>query len=157
MPYIYLVKCGEYFKIGIAADPAARLRGLQTGSAEPLELMRAVECVDARNAEAFLHHEFRKKKHRGEWFKLASEDILKFDRRCAVAQHNRIRIKLKKGWGASPKNDAARLVDGENPVGKPWIERFTNQTGNIYLRERQRVEKGGKVFKKIVRYIGRAK
>lgn len=53
-------------KIGVAIDTRRRLRELQTGNADQLEL-RAVIAGD-RSVEASLHARFRKYYVRGEWF-----------------------------------------------------------------------------------------
>lgn len=144
MAYIYLIRGGAFYKIGIADNPQKRLKELQTGNAERLELVRAVACLDAKNAERFLHSHFRRKQRVGEWFFLTDRDITSFDRRCGIAKDHRIRLVPRQ-----PKGDAP-----VSKTSKPWIERFKNQSGHYYLRERRRVKKNGVWKKEVVRYIG---
>ena len=68
---IYFIKQGEYVKIGYSAGIKDRLKGLQTGSPEELEVL-ATEHGD-KLTEKWLHMLFEKQHYRGEWFKLDDE------------------------------------------------------------------------------------
>jgi hypothetical protein len=63
-------------KFGFSADPSARLRALQTGSADPLFLVETVDCGsrDVREMERVLHSEFHHLRVRGEWFRCSPEE-----------------------------------------------------------------------------------
>jgi hypothetical protein len=72
---IYLIRSGDFVKIGKANDPWGRLADLQTSHYNDLELL-AVMPGDA-GAEAVLHRSFARYSRRGEWFD-ASAAILAF-------------------------------------------------------------------------------
>ena len=74
---VYFIQRGAFgpIKIGTAADPAARLRALQTGSDEPLRLLGSMD--GGRPMEASLHRRFGRARLSGEWFS-PSTDLLGF-------------------------------------------------------------------------------
>lgn len=65
--FVYFIRCGQgAIKIGRAFDVHARLRELQVGNPERLELLH---CLDGgSNLEATLHQLFAKHRLQGEWF-----------------------------------------------------------------------------------------
>lgn len=67
---VYLVEGGGRFKIGISADPAARLASLQTGSPFLLRLVCSREFADAAAVERELHMRMGAHRIHGEWFDL---------------------------------------------------------------------------------------
>ncbi len=67
---IYLIRCGEFYKIGIADDPRARLGQLQIGNPDTLELVRYWPSYDAEAEEKYIHNLLGCYHHKGEWFKL---------------------------------------------------------------------------------------
>lgn len=71
--FIYLIqaKNSNRFKIGIAADPANRLRQLQTGSPQKLELKAVV--IGNRNTEFSFHKKLWKYNCGGEWFEIPTD------------------------------------------------------------------------------------
>lgn len=84
MSYIYLVTSQEYFKIGIANDPASRLAQLQTGNPVELEIFSCWEFEDAGAVERVVHQAFKKSRHFLEWFKLSHDEVEKFYDICKV-------------------------------------------------------------------------
>ena len=70
---VYFIQQGDDgpIKIGIAREPAARLRGLQTGNPEQLRILRAVE--GSFFVEWSLHSAFAESRIRGEWFRPTDE------------------------------------------------------------------------------------
>ncbi|MFN3891966.1 MAG: GIY-YIG nuclease family protein [Beijerinckiaceae bacterium] len=58
-------------KIGVSADPAQRLRQLQTGTSNRLCIIRALDGDD--RAERWLHKKFATHHIRGEWFGFCDE------------------------------------------------------------------------------------
>lgn len=66
---VYFIRAGKDgpIKIGVATDPAARLRDLQTAHHETLHLERVVD--GERCAELWLHEHFSEYRLRGEWFR----------------------------------------------------------------------------------------
>jgi len=68
--FIYLIRCGDYLKIGIAADLYERLSQLQIGNPLPIHLCCYFETANAIEDEKKLHRLFLRHHVRGEWFKL---------------------------------------------------------------------------------------
>lgn len=72
--YLYVVKMGDYYKIGTSKTPNTRLKEF---TKLPFELETVVcECVfDYQEIESKLHNKFYEKNKRGEWFVLDKQDI----------------------------------------------------------------------------------
>jgi hypothetical protein len=72
---IYLVKCGECYKIGYTCrrKPDARISSMQTGNPFPISLVGFWEGSEKH--EASLHEHFSARHVNGEWFALTSEDV----------------------------------------------------------------------------------
>ena len=70
----YVVQRGDYgpVKIGKSGNPDARLRQLQTGCAEPLNLLG---LIHDEGAESELHDAFWAYRLEGEWFRPAPEVV----------------------------------------------------------------------------------
>lgn len=66
--YVYLIRNAQAgrLKIGYSNNPAGRLRTLQTGSAEYLELLRFIPGT--QNDEKNLHKRFKALRIHHEWF-----------------------------------------------------------------------------------------
>lgn len=77
-PVIYLLRAGEYFKIGWAKILDKRIRDIQSCCPETLELIHTISTQDPIASEAQWHHRFRDKRIHGEWFKLTPEDAAEF-------------------------------------------------------------------------------
>lgn len=72
--YVYLIKSGEYHKIGLTRrDPRTRLKEITTP--EGVSLIHVTETSDPEGLEAFLHNEFVDKRSNREWFRLDDEDV----------------------------------------------------------------------------------
>lgn len=67
---VYVIRCGNFIKIGKAADPAKRIA--QLDAANPLELERiaVIKGQDGHRLERELHQQFHEQRHKGEWFRL---------------------------------------------------------------------------------------
>lgn len=76
--YIYAIgTTGRRQKIGYSNDPNARLKKLQTGNPETLQVHYVFE-IDQRHAkkyESFIHREYGHKRIKGEWFDLSPEEV----------------------------------------------------------------------------------
>lgn len=73
--YLYVIKCNEYFKIGIAANPRKRLQELQIANPYELELVKMINSDDPRFTESSLHGKYCEFRIRGEWFKLPEQAV----------------------------------------------------------------------------------
>lgn len=75
--YIYIVKCNEYYKIGIADKPTDRFYQLQNGNPYKLELIATYEIArkHIKRLEDRFHRAFQKWNIRGEWFLLSDGQL----------------------------------------------------------------------------------
>jgi hypothetical protein len=69
---LYAIDDGVYIKLGYSCDPAKRMKTMQTGQANKLELLWQYPVgkieVHAKKAERKLHRYCRRHSKRGEWF-----------------------------------------------------------------------------------------
>jgi hypothetical protein len=72
--FVYFIRGGDLIKIGTSANPAGRLREMQTGNAMELSLIGTFQ--GGRRQERELHMRFAHLRVRGEWFR-AEEDLQK--------------------------------------------------------------------------------
>ena len=80
--YLYVVKCNEYYKIGVASNVEARLAALQTGNPYELIVKSCFEFDNANSIEQALHQKFSEKQKHGEWFVLNDDDVRQFETIC---------------------------------------------------------------------------
>ena len=72
--YLYIIRCREFYKIGVANDVESRLAQLSTGNPFPLEVQVLYEFENAEPIERALHQRYKENRVRGEWFKLEYDD-----------------------------------------------------------------------------------
>lgn len=72
--YLYLLRCNEFYKIGIASNMNSRLNSLQCGNPYNIEIITAKRIKDAREIEQALHEKLFEFKHKREWFLLDDID-----------------------------------------------------------------------------------
>ena len=77
--FVYLIKVGNFYKIGTAFYIQDRLKQLQTGIPRKIRVVLAArfECYDL--FERQLHLMFDSSRLRGEWFDLSKQDISKIE------------------------------------------------------------------------------
>lgn len=87
--YVYLMvgfgENDEKYKIGISTkNPEKRVKQLQTGSSDKIDLLRQYKSPFYKKIENFLHRKYNLYKCEGgsEWFKLPDEEALKFLDEC---------------------------------------------------------------------------
>jgi hypothetical protein len=73
--FVYLVCCGDRYKIGRTRDVAKRLRSLQTAASLPLVLVASAAVEDSAASEAELHRRYAHRRTHGEWFALTPDDL----------------------------------------------------------------------------------
>lgn len=66
--FVYVISDGEDVKIGVASDPNARLKELQTGNKKKLVLEYCELKNDPFKVEKHLHRQFSGKRLHGEWY-----------------------------------------------------------------------------------------
>ena len=77
--YVYIIENNDNgaIKIGVGNDPDNRLKQLQTGSVSELSLVyRSIICSNAFEVEKFMHHNFKDKHIRGEWFNIDKTEVI---------------------------------------------------------------------------------
>lgn len=73
---VYVVRCGEYYKIGSSVDINRRLNDFRISNPYDIELVIAIVSDFGIELESQLQNHFKNKKHRGEWYKLTDDDLL---------------------------------------------------------------------------------
>ena len=86
--YLYLLKCQQYFKIGIANDISRRMCEMQVGNPFPIS-REASLCFASKDAaltaEKSLHGLFSKSAVSGEWFDLGDDaSFVFYDGVCQI-------------------------------------------------------------------------
>lgn len=83
MRYVYLIRGNDSnYKIGIAKNPKQRLKQLQTGNSDRLQLVETFQTENASKIESALHYAFAHARNEGEWFDLSMEIESQFIERC---------------------------------------------------------------------------
>lgn len=73
--HVYLIKSGDYHKIGIAKNVKSRMDSLNAANPLSLELVASSKCKQARQVERYLHDKYAEQRVKLEWFKLNDEQI----------------------------------------------------------------------------------
>lgn len=75
--FVYLIRMGEFFKIGIAKDVHKRISAMRVNTPHSVELLKHWRCRNPRDFEKHMHLRFREFKVQGEWFRLP-KDVVAF-------------------------------------------------------------------------------
>jgi hypothetical protein len=73
--YVYLLKSGEYYKIGSTKNIPNRIKQLQTGSPHPVTLVDFSVCALTKINEQEIHEHFSHCRMHGEWFALRENEV----------------------------------------------------------------------------------
>jgi hypothetical protein len=73
--HIYLLRGGDYFKIGFSEKVSRRIRQISPVLPFKVELIHTMETDDMILAERFLHEKYADKRTNGEWFLLEQPDV----------------------------------------------------------------------------------
>jgi hypothetical protein len=84
MPYVYLLECQHFYKIGIANDVASRLAQLSTGNPYEIKVLAVYFFENAAVVEGALHQRFSANRERGEWFDLGKKELAVFHDVCVA-------------------------------------------------------------------------
>jgi hypothetical protein len=134
---IYLIKCGEFHKIGFTGGRKVepRLQSMQTATPYKLEVVGFWHGTE--NDEAALHATFAERRVRGEWFSLTAEDV---ERLRALMDAKPVEVELPPPPRANPPNPMClpdvKFADGarfevDYPVGCGWCGRQLWFVGSI--------------------------
>lgn len=72
--FVYLFRLGEFHKIGCANRPVRRFAAFKTLPYES-EMVHHFPTSNPFGVERALHHHFRRKRTKGEWFRLTADDV----------------------------------------------------------------------------------
>lgn len=89
--FVYIIKCHDLVKIGIAASVESRLSSLQTGNPYTLEVLNSFASREPELDERRLHSRFAKYHVRGEWFRIPDRVL---DRLRRLTTLDRIRAQI---------------------------------------------------------------
>lgn len=78
---IYLIRMGEFYKIGKTNDPGRRLYEIGLRLPEQHEVLHVIETDDPSGIEAYWHRRFAALRANGEWFRLSTSDVAAMLRR----------------------------------------------------------------------------
>lgn len=76
--YIYLMRAGKYYKIGLSCDVDRRKNEIGLKLPENPKLIHKIETDDTFGIEKYWHRRFSEKRKNGEWFLLTKEDVKAF-------------------------------------------------------------------------------
>lgn len=71
---VYLMKSGEYYKIGETSNLPVRQKSFGLQLPHPFEIVHTIASNDPRSLEDSLHSQFSAKRMNGEWFNLTEAD-----------------------------------------------------------------------------------
>ena len=73
--FVYILKCGPFYKIGLSQVVDKRVEQLATIPPFDVELLYTIETDNMYELESFLHDRFSEKRKNGEWFELKETDL----------------------------------------------------------------------------------
>ena len=77
---VYVLRCGDLFKIGYSRDVRSRVMAINAQSPVDVEHVITIHTSNARHLESLLHRSFADKRVKGEWFRLSDEDVASLNR-----------------------------------------------------------------------------
>lgn len=89
---IYLIRQdqSDFYKIGITSNIKQRIKSIQTGCPNRVEVLATFESKYARNIEGFLHRVWHHLNTNGEWFQLGKDELKEFIPLCKKMNENLI-------------------------------------------------------------------
>ena len=84
--FLYIVRCNEFYKIGISDNVKNRMFGMQTDNPYKLELIVSVQgpCDAISRFEKRLHKSLKKWNIQGEWFALTENELTILTEQCTT-------------------------------------------------------------------------
>lgn len=81
MGFVYLLRSGRFYKIGLTLDMDGRLQRLKIQLPERVTEVHRIVTDDPRGIERYWHERFADRRKNGEWFELSAADVTAFRRR----------------------------------------------------------------------------
>lgn len=119
MQSLYLIKCQQYYKIGVAADVESRLAQLSTGNPFPLEVETVYTFDNAEVVERAIHQKLKSKRVRGEWFELSYDDTVEIHQLCLLLGGSAFEYR-----GANPDEDAIEEAEEAQDVALDNVDKW---------------------------------
>lgn len=79
--YVYLLKSGQFYKIGRSNAVGRRERELAIQLPEEAKIVHSIKTDDPVGIERYWHGRFSTRRKNGEWFELTTQDVSSFRRR----------------------------------------------------------------------------
>lgn len=88
--YVYIIKVSPdgIYKIGVSKNPEKRIKQLQTGNPEKIELIKTFLSSYPYKMENVFHRRFKRNHVQGECYYLSQEDIEHFEESCRICETN---------------------------------------------------------------------
>jgi hypothetical protein len=72
---LYFLQCGNHQKIGVSRKFESRLSSIQSANPFPVDVIKTVQCLDAKRHESHILAKYHLYRVSGEWFKLPFRQI----------------------------------------------------------------------------------
>lgn len=88
--YVYILKVNSdgIYKVGVSKNVERRVKQLQTGNPEPIEIVKTFLSEYPYKIESLLHRRFKRNQVQGECYYLSEQDIQTFEENCAISERN---------------------------------------------------------------------
>lgn len=77
---VYVIKCGDRYKIGVSLNPEQRIAGMQLP--DKPEVVLIFRTKKAGELEEALHRKYAEHRLHGEWFKLEKPQLVEIAKVC---------------------------------------------------------------------------
>ncbi len=73
--FVYVMRCNEFYKIGISKNPTKRLEQISPLMPYKIELIHTIATENMKELESFLHEQLAHCRVNGEWFDLSVNEL----------------------------------------------------------------------------------